>query len=81
MDSNAICIPEAVECFGSEEEQKQCPYVPKCILNICLNSEAILIRDNVFRPEFCRENSDCPQNYFCRSLTNDNGVCCFGDGK
>uniref|UniRef100_A0A915CU01 Uncharacterized protein n=1 Tax=Ditylenchus dipsaci TaxID=166011 RepID=A0A915CU01_9BILA len=70
-----ICLPEPVDCLS----KKQCPPVPKCVVNVCIVREALLVRESTLRPEFCRRSSDCPKDYYCRIVNNDNGFCCYGD--
>lgn len=70
---------EPVECI---ENFNSCRPVPKCVLNVCMTREALLMRlDNNLRPQICRRTTDCREQYYCRILNNDNGFCCFGKGK
>ncbi|KAI1726343.1 WAP-type (Whey acidic protein) 'four-disulfide core' domain-containing protein [Ditylenchus destructor] len=71
-----ICLPEPVDCLNTKGH---CTYhVPKCVVNVCIVREALLLRESTRRPEFCKRSSDCPEANHCRLVNNDNGFCCYG---
>jgi len=53
---NGTCVPDIIECDFNNDGISDCSECEKCIENECVEIE-----------NCCSTNSDCPQNYFCKS--------------